>query len=145
MIFVSEGNLSSFVYWFVFKGTMVKTYLLVYNLYIKDVRANQQSNNVTFIFYQISSQPQQSTSETVTVELNTSITSMSERDDTCSEKDRDSLWDKDRSASRASSSTSAATLTNVSCTLFCIDTLAIIDKQKLSWGGIQLHYVVYYK
>lgn len=63
---------------------------------------------------QITSHPHQSTSETVTVELNTSVTSMSERDDTCSEKDRDSLWDKDRSASRASSSTSAATLTNVS-------------------------------
>lgn len=54
---------------------------------------------------------------------------MSERDDTCSEKDRDSLWDKDRSTSRASSSTSAATLTNVSCNDFPIDTFTILDRK----------------
>lgn len=64
--------------------------------------------------FQVTSPPQQSISEMETAELSTSVTSVSERDDTCSEKDRDSMWDKDRSESRASSSTSAATLTNVS-------------------------------
>ncbi|KAJ2951279.1 hypothetical protein O0L34_g5679 [Tuta absoluta] len=56
--------------------------------------------------------PQQSTSE-MTAEMSIS-TSASERDYSCSEKDRDSMsaWEKDRSVSRASSSTSAATLTN---------------------------------
>ncbi|XP_049872910.1 uncharacterized protein LOC126371640 [Pectinophora gossypiella] len=61
---------------------------------------------------QVKSPSQHCTSETTTAELNTSVTSVSERDDTCSEKDRDSMWEKDRSESRASSSTSAATLTN---------------------------------
>ncbi|XP_052755602.1 uncharacterized protein LOC113511408 isoform X1 [Galleria mellonella] len=60
---------------------------------------------------EVTSPPQQSNSETETAELSTSITSISERD-SCSEKDRDSVWEKDRSESRASSSTSAATLTN---------------------------------
>ncbi|CAD0201626.1 unnamed protein product [Chrysodeixis includens] len=60
---------------------------------------------------QISSPPQASTSDSMAVEMSTSVSSMSERD-SCSEKDRDSMWDKDRSESRASSSTSAATLTN---------------------------------
>lgn len=54
---------------------------------------------------------------------------MSERDDTCSEKDRDSMWEKDRSESRASSSTSAATLTNVSCNIFSIDKVLFLNKQ----------------
>lgn len=61
---------------------------------------------------QITSPPQPSTSEAVTAEMNTSTTSVSGRD-TCSEKDRDSVWEKDRCTSRASSSVSAATLTNV--------------------------------
>lgn len=39
---------------------------------------------------------------------------------TNSEKDRDSAWEKDRSESRASSSTSAATLTNVSGSVNCL-------------------------
>ncbi|KAG6440841.1 hypothetical protein O3G_MSEX001483 [Manduca sexta] len=60
---------------------------------------------------QVTSPPQTSNCETAIVELSTSASSVSERDDTCSEKDRDSLWEKDRTESRASS-TSAATLTN---------------------------------
>ncbi|XP_013193628.1 uncharacterized protein LOC106137362 [Amyelois transitella] len=59
--------------------------------------------SATNVVPQVSSPPQQSASETVTAELSTSVTSVSEQD-TCSEKDRDSM-------SRASSS-SAATLTN---------------------------------
>ncbi|CAH2208367.1 jg21959, partial [Pararge aegeria aegeria] len=59
----------------------------------------------------IASPPQPSTSEAVTVEISTSVTSVSDRD-SCSEKDRDSMWEKDRTDSRASSSISAATLTN---------------------------------
>ncbi|CAH1636306.1 unnamed protein product [Spodoptera littoralis] len=56
--------------------------------------------------------PPQSTTDSLVVEMSTSVSSVSERD-SCSEKDRDScMWDKDRSESRASSSTSAATLTN---------------------------------
>ncbi|CAB3246694.1 unnamed protein product [Arctia plantaginis] len=59
------------------------------------------------------SPPQQSTSESGVVEMSTSVSSVSERESTCSsEKDRDSMWEKDMSESRASSSTSAATLTN---------------------------------
>ncbi|XP_046977683.1 uncharacterized protein LOC124543504 [Vanessa cardui] len=60
---------------------------------------------------QITSPHQPSTSEAITTEISTSITSVSERD-SYSEKDRDSAWEKDRSVSRASSSISAATLTN---------------------------------
>nr|XP_049703601.1 uncharacterized protein LOC126056081 [Helicoverpa armigera] len=65
--------------------------------------------NVTAV-PQITSPPQ-STTDSLAVEMSTSVSSVSERD-SCSEKDRDSMWDKDRSVSRASSSTSAATLTN---------------------------------
>ncbi|CAG9787591.1 unnamed protein product [Diatraea saccharalis] len=60
----------------------------------------------------VTSPPQTSNTEVMTVDLSTSVSSVSERDDSCSEKDKDSLWEKDRSESRASSSTSAATLTN---------------------------------
>ncbi|RVE55045.1 hypothetical protein evm_000412 [Chilo suppressalis] len=61
----------------------------------------------------VTSPPHTSTAEeAVTVDLSTSASSVSERDDSCSEKDKDSLWEKDRSQSRASSTTSAATLTN---------------------------------
>lgn len=64
------------------------------------------------------SPPQQSTSESGVVEMSTSVSSVSGRESTySSEKDRDSMWEKDRSESRASSSTSAATLTNVS--MYC--------------------------
>ncbi|XP_038214003.1 uncharacterized protein LOC119833867 isoform X1 [Zerene cesonia] len=58
---------------------------------------------------QVMSPQQASTSEAVTAEISTSVTSVSERD-SCSEKDRDSIWDKDRES--VASSTSAATLTN---------------------------------
>lgn len=62
---------------------------------------------------QLTSPPQSSANcETSIIELSTSASSVIERDDTCSEKDRDSVWEKERCASRASSS-SAATLTNV--------------------------------
>ncbi|CAK1555083.1 unnamed protein product [Leptosia nina] len=63
----------------------------------------------THVSVQISSPPQASTSEAVTAEVSTSVTSVSERD-SCSEKDHDSVWDKD--AQSVASSTSAATLTN---------------------------------
>ncbi|CAG4935189.1 unnamed protein product [Parnassius apollo] len=61
---------------------------------------------------QATSPPQPSASKAETIEMNTSNTSVSERGDSMGEKDRDSAWEKDRSESRASSSTSAATLTN---------------------------------
>ncbi|KAL4709558.1 hypothetical protein ACJJTC_007289 [Scirpophaga incertulas] len=63
----------------------------------------------------VSLPPRTVNSEVVTVDISnisTSVSSVSERDDSCSEKDKDSGWEKDRSESRASSSTSAATLTN---------------------------------
>ncbi|XP_012545253.2 uncharacterized protein LOC101743882 [Bombyx mori] len=60
----------------------------------------------------VTSPPQSSNCDTTGMELSTSVSSVSERDDISSEKDRDSAWEKDRSESRASSSTSAATLTN---------------------------------
>ncbi|XP_052740861.1 uncharacterized protein LOC112044159 isoform X2 [Bicyclus anynana] len=60
---------------------------------------------------QITSPPQPSTSEAVTADISTSVTSVSDRD-SYSEKDRDSMWEKDRTESRASSTVSAATLTN---------------------------------
>ncbi|KAL0830832.1 hypothetical protein ABMA28_002946 [Loxostege sticticalis] len=61
---------------------------------------------------QVTPPSQSTTNESVAVDVSTSVTSVSERDDSCSEKDKDSAWEKDRSESRASSSTSAATLTN---------------------------------
>ncbi|KAJ8716854.1 hypothetical protein PYW07_003481 [Mythimna separata] len=67
--------------------------------------------SVTNVTVQQVSSPPQSTTGSLVVEMSTSMSSASERD-SCSEKDRDSMWDKDRSESRASSSTSAATLTN---------------------------------
>lgn len=79
---------------------------------------------IKLFLLQISSPPQQSTSDSMAVEMSTSVSSMSERD-SCSEKDRDSMWDKDRSESRASSSTSAATLTNVSGSVMEIWTLVL--------------------
>ncbi|XP_068617405.1 uncharacterized protein gogo [Battus philenor] len=51
-------------------------------------------------------------SRSETAELSTSNATVSERADSAAEKDNNSAWEKDRSASRASSSTSAATLTN---------------------------------
>lgn len=62
--------------------------------------------------------PRQSQCDTVAVDMSTSTSCASERTD--SEKDRDSMWDKDRSESRASSSISAATLTNVSGSVILI-------------------------
>ncbi|KAJ8723107.1 hypothetical protein PYW08_003019 [Mythimna loreyi] len=67
--------------------------------------------SVTNVTVQQVSSPPQSTTGSLVVEMSTSMSSASERD-SCSEKDRDSMWEKDRSESRASSSTSAATLTN---------------------------------
>jgi hypothetical protein len=72
---------------------------------------------------QVTSPPQSSNTEIVTVESSTSASSVSDRDGSCSEKDKDSLWEKDRCESRASSSTSAATLTNVSGSNFIINLL----------------------
>ncbi|XP_041980304.1 uncharacterized protein LOC121733963 [Aricia agestis] len=68
----------------------------------------RRSKTVSSHVPQIISAPQ-TTSEIT--DVSTSITSVSERD-SCSEKDKDSMWEKDRSDSRASSSISAATLTN---------------------------------
>ncbi|VVC99520.1 unnamed protein product [Leptidea sinapis] len=69
-------------------------------------RSHTVSTNVSA---QITSPPEASTSE-ITADISTSATTVSERD-SYSEKDKDSVWDKDRSESRTSS-VSAATLTN---------------------------------
>ncbi|XP_045535995.1 uncharacterized protein LOC106709675 [Papilio machaon] len=52
------------------------------------------------------------TSRAVTAELTASTTSVSGREESTEEKDANSAWERDGSASRASSSISAATLTN---------------------------------
>ncbi|XP_045490456.1 uncharacterized protein LOC111002106 [Pieris rapae] len=69
----------------------------------------RRSHTVSHASVQMTSPPQASTSEAITAEVNTSVTSVSERD-SYSEKDHDSLWDKD--VQSVASSTSAATLTN---------------------------------
>ncbi|CAG9135397.1 unnamed protein product [Plutella xylostella] len=80
------------------------------------LRRSHTISTASVVIEQVRSPPQssiKSESQSTTADLSTSISSVSEREgDSCSEKDRDSLWEKERCQSRASSSTSAATLTN---------------------------------
>ncbi|KAG7299264.1 hypothetical protein JYU34_017822 [Plutella xylostella] len=80
------------------------------------LRRSHTISTASVVIEQVRSPPQssiKSETQSTTADLSTSISSVSEREgDSCSEKDRDSLWEKERCQSRASSSTSAATLTN---------------------------------